>query len=93
MKDVAFAAYTNPGQNEPGLEATHYYDPPNLTFPYGTYIAVVTVDRDTGDVKVRRFLAVDDGYDVVRGIAARLENLGDSRQSDATAKALQRESP
>ena len=60
MKDVAFAAYTNPGQNEPGLEATYYYDPPNLTFPNGTYIAVVTVDRDTGDVKVRRFLAVDD---------------------------------
>ena len=30
---------------EPGLEATYYYDPPNLTFPYGTYIAVVDVDR------------------------------------------------
>jgi aerobic carbon-monoxide dehydrogenase large subunit len=60
MKDVAFAAYTNPGPNEPGLEATNYYDPPNMTFPYGTYIAVVDVDKDTGEVKVRRFLAVDD---------------------------------
>lgn len=60
MKEVAFAAYTNMGQNEPGLEATQYYDPPNMTFPHGTYIAVVTVDRDTGEVKVRRFLAVDD---------------------------------
>jgi aerobic carbon-monoxide dehydrogenase large subunit len=60
MKEVAFAAYTNPGQNEPGLEATHYYDPPNMTFPHGTYIAVVDVDRETGEVKVRRFLAVDD---------------------------------
>ena len=60
MKEVAFAAYTNPGPNEPGLEATNYYDPPNMTFPYGTYIAVVDVDRDTGDVRVRRFLAVDD---------------------------------
>ncbi|HET9264541.1 MAG TPA: aerobic carbon-monoxide dehydrogenase large subunit [Vicinamibacterales bacterium] len=60
MKDVAFAAYTNPGPNEPGLEATNYYDPPNMTFPYGAYIAVVDVDRETGDVKVRRFLAVDD---------------------------------
>jgi carbon-monoxide dehydrogenase large subunit len=60
MKEVAFAAYTNPGPNEPGLEATSYYDPPNMTFPYGTYIAVVDVDRDTGEVKVRRFLAVDD---------------------------------
>jgi len=60
MKEVAFAAYTNPGGNEPGLEATFYYDPPNLTFPYGSYIAVVDVDRETGAVKVRRFLAVDD---------------------------------
>jgi carbon-monoxide dehydrogenase large subunit len=60
MKEVAFAAYTNMAQNEPGLEATYYYDPPNMTFPYGTYIAVVDVDRETGEVKVRRFLAVDD---------------------------------
>jgi aerobic carbon-monoxide dehydrogenase large subunit len=61
MKEVAFAAYTNPPPDtEPGLEATYYYDPPNLTFPFGTYIAVVDVDRDTGEVKVRRFLAVDD---------------------------------
>jgi carbon-monoxide dehydrogenase large subunit len=60
MKDVAFAAYTNPGQNEPGLEATHYYDPPNMTFPSGAYVAVVDIDPGTGEVKVRRFLAVDD---------------------------------
>jgi carbon-monoxide dehydrogenase large subunit len=60
MKDVAFAAYTNVGGNEPGLEATCYYDPPNMTFPYGAYVAVVDVDRETGEVKVRRFLAVDD---------------------------------
>ena len=61
MKEVAFAAYTNPPpDSEPGLEATYYYDPPNLTFPHGAYIAVVDVDRDTGFVKVRRFLAVDD---------------------------------
>jgi aerobic carbon-monoxide dehydrogenase large subunit len=61
MKDVAFAAYTNPPPDtEPGLEATYYYDPPNLTFPNGTYVAVVDVDGETGAVKVRRFLAVDD---------------------------------
>jgi carbon-monoxide dehydrogenase large subunit len=61
MKDVAFAAYTNnPPGVEPGLEATYYYDPPNMTFPHGAYIAVVDVDRDTGEVDVRRFLAVDD---------------------------------
>jgi aerobic carbon-monoxide dehydrogenase large subunit len=61
MQEVAFAAYTNPAPGgEPGLEATYYYDPPNLTFPFGAYIAVVEVDRETGAVQVRRFLAVDD---------------------------------
>ena len=60
MKEVAFAAYTNMGPNEAGLEATQYYDPPNMTFPSGAYIAVVDVDRESGEVKVRRFLAVDD---------------------------------
>jgi carbon-monoxide dehydrogenase large subunit len=60
MKEVAFAAYTNMAQNEPGLEASYYYDPPNMTFPSGAYVAVVDVDRETGEVKVRRFLAVDD---------------------------------
>jgi carbon-monoxide dehydrogenase large subunit len=60
MKEIAFAAYTNPGPNEPGLEATYYYDPPNLTFPYGAYIAVVEVDKETGETTVRRFLAIDD---------------------------------
>jgi carbon-monoxide dehydrogenase large subunit len=61
MQTIAFAAYTNPAPDtEPGLEATFYYDPPNLTFPYGAYIAVVDVDAETGFVKVRRFLAIDD---------------------------------
>ncbi len=61
MAECAFAAYTNPApDSEPGLEATYYYDPPNLTFPYGAYIAVVDVDRETGFTQVRRFLAVDD---------------------------------
>jgi len=61
MKEVAFAAYTNPlPGSEPGLEATFYYDPPNMTFPDGAYIAVVDVDVETGFVNVRRFLAIDD---------------------------------
>ncbi|AEJ40384.1 carbon-monoxide dehydrogenase large subunit [Sulfobacillus acidophilus TPY] len=61
MSEVALAAYTNlPPGMEPGLEATYYYDPPNLTFPNGAYIAVVSIDRGTGQVKVERFVAVDD---------------------------------
>ncbi len=61
MQEVAFAAYTNfPYGMEGGLEAVTYYDPPNLTFPFGAYICVVDIDRGTGQVTVRDFLAVDD---------------------------------
>jgi carbon-monoxide dehydrogenase large subunit len=61
IQDIALAAYTNHPQGmEAGLEAVHYYDPPNLTFPFGSYIAVVDIDRGTGEVKIRRFVAVDD---------------------------------
>ena len=61
IQDVAFAAYTNfPDGLEAGLEGVYYYDPPNLTFPFGTYAVVVEVDPDTGVWKVRRMVAVDD---------------------------------
>src|SRR5258708_24783487 len=50
---------------EAGLEGVHYYDPPNLTFPVGSYICVVDIDRGTGDVKVRRFVAVDDCGNII----------------------------
>ncbi len=61
IQDVAFAAYTNfPQGLEPGLEGVHYYDPPNMTFPFGTYAVAVEVDGETGEWKVRRVVAVDD---------------------------------
>jgi carbon-monoxide dehydrogenase large subunit len=61
MKEIAFAAYNKaiPGL-EPGLEAVSYYDPPNMTYPFGAYICVVDVDVDTGVVSTRRFYALDD---------------------------------
>jgi carbon-monoxide dehydrogenase large subunit len=61
IQDVAFAAYTNPPPDlEPGLEGVNYYDPPNMTYPFGTYIVVVAVDPGSGQWKVRRMVAVDD---------------------------------
>jgi aerobic carbon-monoxide dehydrogenase large subunit len=61
IQDIAFAAYTNvPAGVEPGLEGVHYYDPPNMTYPFGSYIVVVDVDPGTGQWKVRRMVAVDD---------------------------------
>jgi len=50
---------------EAGLEATDYYDPPNLTFPFGSYICVVDIDKATGQVKIRRFVAVDDCGNII----------------------------
>jgi carbon-monoxide dehydrogenase large subunit len=61
IQDVAFAAYTNvPEGMEDGLEGVYYYDPPNMTYPFGTYAVVVEVDRGTGAWKVRKVVAVDD---------------------------------
>jgi carbon-monoxide dehydrogenase large subunit len=61
IQEAAFAAYTNlPEGMEPGLEGVHYYDPPNMTYPFGTYAVVVDIDRGTGQVKVKRMVAVDD---------------------------------
>jgi carbon-monoxide dehydrogenase large subunit len=66
IQEIAFAAYTNlPPGLEAGLEAVHYYDPPNLTFPFGTYICVIDIDKGTGEVKVRRFVAVDDCGNII----------------------------
>ncbi|MEZ5668294.1 MAG: aerobic carbon-monoxide dehydrogenase large subunit [Alphaproteobacteria bacterium] len=61
MAEIAFAAYNQaiPGL-EPGLEAVSYYDPPNMTYPFGAYVCVVDVDVDTGVTAVRRFYALDD---------------------------------
>ena len=66
IQEIAFAAYTNHPQGmEAGLEAVSYYDPPNLTFPFGSYICVVDIDRGTGEVKIRRFVAVDDCGNII----------------------------
>jgi carbon-monoxide dehydrogenase large subunit len=66
IQEIAFAAYTNPAPGtEAGLEATSYYDPPNMTFPFGSYVCVVDIDRGTGQPKIRRFVAVDDCGNII----------------------------
>ena len=61
IQEIVFAAYTNlPEGMEAGFEGVHYYDPPNMTYPFGTYAVVVDIDKGTGQVKVRRMVAVDD---------------------------------
>jgi len=66
IQEITFAAYTNhPAGMEAGLEAVSYYDPPNLTFPFGSYICVVDIDKGTGEVKIRRFVAIDDCGNII----------------------------
>ena len=66
IQELVFAAYTNHPQGmEAGFEATHYYDPPNLTFPSGAYICVVDIDKETGGINVRRFVAIDDCGNII----------------------------
>src|SRR5438552_627362 len=50
---------------EAGLEAVSYYDPLNLIYPFGSYICVVDVDKGTGEIKIRRFVAVDDCGNII----------------------------
>ena len=56
----AYLAHNYPEGLEPGLEETSFYDPANFTYPFGTHIAVVEIDRDTGEVDLIKYIAVDD---------------------------------
>ena len=66
IQEIAFASYTDhPLGMEAGLEAHSSYDPPNLTYPFGSYICAVDIDKGTGQVNIRRFVAVDDCGNVI----------------------------
>jgi carbon-monoxide dehydrogenase large subunit len=63
IKTLAFAAWSAhdlPDGFEPGLTATHIYDPPNFSWPHGAHACVVEVDTETGSVHIQRYVAVDD---------------------------------
>ena len=63
IQEIALAAHIAkdlPPDTEPGLSATYFFEPKNFTFPFGTHIAVVEVDRETGDIEFLRYVAVDD---------------------------------
>ena len=63
IQEIALAAHIAkelPPDTEPGLSATYFFEPKNFTFPFGTHICVVEIDRETGDIKFVRYVAVDD---------------------------------
>jgi aerobic carbon-monoxide dehydrogenase large subunit len=63
IQEVALASHIAsniPTDFEPGLVASHFFEPKNFTFPFGTHICVVEVDKETGDINILRYVAVDD---------------------------------
>jgi carbon-monoxide dehydrogenase large subunit len=60
LAGAAALAYSLPAGMEPFLDDVTYYDPPECTYPFGTHVCVVEVDRDTGQTKILRYIAVDD---------------------------------
>jgi len=66
--EIALTAYIPaiyPKDVEPGLDFSSFYDPTNFTYPFGCHIAVVEVDKETGKVDLKRFIAVDDVGNVI----------------------------
>jgi len=63
IQEIALAAHVAkeiPPDTEPGLSATYFFEPKNFTFPFGTHVCVVEVDKETGETKIIRYVAVDD---------------------------------
>jgi aerobic carbon-monoxide dehydrogenase large subunit len=57
---ATFAAHNLPDGVEPSLDSESTYDPDNFSFPHGTHLCAVEVDTETGEVKIRSYVAVDD---------------------------------
>ncbi|PYS66140.1 MAG: carbon monoxide dehydrogenase [Acidobacteria bacterium] len=63
IQEIALAAHVAkeiPPDTEPGLSATYFFEPKNFTFPFGTHICVVEIDKETGETKFLKYVAVDD---------------------------------
>src|SRR5437667_3359500 len=63
IQEIALAAHIAkeiPPDTEPGLSATYFFEPKNFTFPFGTHVCVVEVDKDTGETKIIKYVAIDD---------------------------------
>ena len=62
---ASYRALQLPPNTEPGLVATRFWEPPNFTFPFGAHIVVTEIDGQTGEVKIRRYVAVDDCGNII----------------------------
>ena len=57
---ASYRAMKLPANTAPGLQATYFWEPPNFAFPFGAHIVVTEIDRDTGQIEIKRYIAVDD---------------------------------
>ncbi|MBI3026082.1 MAG: xanthine dehydrogenase family protein, partial [Candidatus Tectomicrobia bacterium] len=71
IAQMAYDAIQLPPGTEPGLEETHFFEPPNFTFPFGTHVVLVEVDPQTGEVKILRYVAVDDVGNMINPLLVR----------------------
>ena len=62
---TAHVAVNLPPEVEPGLEATHFFEPSNFTYPFGAHISIVEVDPETGEIDLQRYVAVDDCGNII----------------------------
>jgi carbon-monoxide dehydrogenase large subunit len=62
---TAYVPHNYPEGLEPGLDETSFYDPSNFCFPFGAHACVVEVEPETGQVKILRYVAVDDVGNVI----------------------------
>jgi carbon-monoxide dehydrogenase large subunit len=63
IQEIALAAHIAkdlPPDTEPGLSATYFFEPKNFTFPFGTHVCCIEIDRETGKIEITRYVAVDD---------------------------------
>ncbi|MCY4652319.1 MAG: xanthine dehydrogenase family protein molybdopterin-binding subunit [Dehalococcoidia bacterium] len=92
FQEVALAAYwyeSLPEDTEPGLEAVSIFDPKNFTWPFGTHIAVVEVDGDTGEVELQKYVALDDVGNVINPMI--VEGMVHGGVAQGVGQALQEE--
>jgi carbon-monoxide dehydrogenase large subunit len=57
---ATYRAMKLPPNTEPGLQSTHFWEPPNFVFGFGAHIVITDIDKETGQIKIRRYVAVDD---------------------------------
>ncbi len=68
LADISTTAHVGvnlPEGLEPGMAETHFFEPSNFTYPFGTHIAIVEVSADTGEIEIKRYIAVDDCGNII----------------------------